>query len=202
MTTPFGQAWWTARGVTGSLLLAANALVLVGIFMFGFRVFLHAPFGTRPGYYQWERGFICGGFLVLALGLAGLNRLLQQAGDPLLSNIGLTAYVMGAVLLALVEISWITAAGLPDRLTGTLIRTFVVMSFVGQAAFGAAMLQTRLLPGWLGWTTVIWNFAWLVLMLTARDPYYPFMHLQLPLLAGACSWRRADRLRQSTVGAT
>jgi hypothetical protein len=184
MTTLFGQAWLTARSVTGSLLLAANTLVLVGIFMFTFRVFLHAPFGARPGYFQWERGLILSGFLILALGLAGLNRLLQQAGDPLLASIGLTAYVLGAVLLTLVEASWLTAAGLPDRLTGTLTRLFVVLSFVGQAAFGAAILQSGLLPGWLGWTTVIWHLAWLVLMLGAHDPYYPFMHLQLPLLAG------------------
>jgi hypothetical protein len=184
MTTLFGQTWLTARGVTGGLLLAANALVLVGIFMFGFRVFLHAPFGGRPGYYQWERGLVFGGFLVLALGLAGLNRLLQQAGDPLLADIGLTAYVMGAVLLTVVEVAWLTKAGLPEGLTGSLVRIFVVLSFAAQAAFGAAMLQTGLLPGWLGWTTVIWNLAWLVPMLGARDPYYPFMHLQLPLLAG------------------
>jgi hypothetical protein len=191
MTTLFGQAWLTARGVTGGLLQTANALVLVGIFMFGFRVFLHAPFGGRPGYYQWERGFIVSGFLVLALGLAGLKRLLQQAGDPLLADIGLTAYVIGAVLLALVEVSWLTTAGLPNPLTSTLLRLFVVLSFVAQAAFGAAMLHTGLLPGWLGRTTVIWNLAWLVLMAAARDPYYPFMHLQLPLLAGI--WLLASR---------
>lgn len=191
MTTLFGQPWLTARGVTGGLLLAATTLVLVGIFMFGFRVFLQAPFGGRPGYYQWERSFVLSGFLVLALGLAGLNRLLQQAGDPLLSDIGLTAHVMGTVFVALVEVSWLTAAGLPDHLTGTLLRLFVVLSFVAQAAFGAAMLQTGLLPGWLGWTTVIWHLAWLALMLGARDPYYPFMHLQLPLVAGV--WLLANR---------
>src|SRR5579859_1773703 len=128
MTSLLGQPWLTARGLTGGLLLAANVLVLVGIFMFGFRVFLHAPFGGRPRYCQWERGFIVSGFLGLALGLAGLNSLLRQAGDPLLSDMGLAAYVMGAVLIAVVEVSWLTAAGLPDGLTGSLVRIFVVLS--------------------------------------------------------------------------
>jgi hypothetical protein len=191
MTTPLGPAWLTARSVTGGLLLAATTLVLVGILMYTYRVFLHAPAGARSGYFQWERGLILSGFLVLALGLAGLNRLLQQAGDPLLAPVGLIAYVIGAVLLTLVEVSWLTAAGLPGGLTGALTRLSIVLSFVGQAAFGTALLTTGLLPGWLSWTTVIWNLAWLVVMLGARDPYYPFMHLQLPLLAGI--WLLANR---------
>jgi hypothetical protein len=159
--------------------------------MFTYRVFLHAPVGARPGYFQWERGLVLSGFIGIGLGLAGLNRLLQQAGDPLLSDIGLTAYVLGAGLLILVEVAGLSAAGLPEKLTGTLTRTFVILSFVGQAAFGAALLQTALLPSWVGWTTVIWNLAWLAVMLGARDPYYPFMHMQLPLLAGL--WLLANR---------
>ena len=191
MTPQLGRALFTARSVTSGLLLAATILVLIGILMFLYRVFLHAPIGARPEYFKWERGLILSGFLVIALGLAGLKRLLQEAGDPLLADIGLTTYVLGAVLLVLVEASWITAAGWPDRLTGTLTRIFVILSFMAQAAFGAAMLRTGLFPSWLGWTTVIWNVVWLVLMLGAGDPYYPFMHLQLPLLAGL--WLFANR---------
>jgi len=184
MTTLFEQTWLTPRGLTGGLLVVGQALVMVGIFMFTFRVFLHAPAGERPGYYQWERGMVIGGFLVLALGLAALGSLLRQAGDPLFSDVGLTAYVIGVALLTVSEVAWLTAAGLPAGLTGGLIRIFVILAFVAQAAFGAAILQTGLLPAWLGWTTIIWNGAWLILMLGARDPYYPFMHLELPLLAG------------------
>ncbi|MEP7356067.1 MAG: hypothetical protein ABI847_02370 [Anaerolineales bacterium] len=184
MTALLGQSWLTARGLTGWLLLAGSALVTVGILMFTWRVFLHAPAGARPGYYQWERGLVFGGFLGLALGLAALKSLLVQAGDPLWAEVGLTAYALAAVLLTISEVAGLTAAGLPAGLVGALIRVFVVLSFLGQAAFGAAILQTGLLPAWLGWTTVIWNVGWLALMLRAGDPYYPFMHLELPLLAG------------------
>jgi hypothetical protein len=191
MTQLLGQPWLTARGLTGGLLVAGSALVMVGILMFTWRVFLHAPAGARPGYYQWERGLVFGGFLTLALGLAGLKNLLVQAGDPLWADVGLTAYVIGAVLLTLGEVAWLTAAGLPAGLLGALIRVFVVLSFIGQAAFGAAILQTGLLPAWLGWTTVVWHLGWLALMLRAGDPYYPFMHMALPLLAGL--WLLAKR---------
>jgi len=55
---------------------------------------------------------------------------------------------------------------------------------LSQAAYGAALLQTGLLPGWLGWITVVWNIGWLVVLLRAKDPYYPVLHFQLPVLAG------------------
>ena len=184
MTPLLGQRWLTARGLAGGLLLAGVVLVMVGILMFTWRVFLHAPAGARPRYYQWERGLVFSGFLGLGLGLAALKSLLSAAGDPLFVEIGLAAYLMAAVLLTISEISWLTAAGLPAGLVGALVRIFVVLSFLSQAAFGAAIVQTGLLPAWLGWTTVIWNLGWLVLMLRAGDPYYPFMHLELPLLAG------------------
>jgi hypothetical protein len=184
VTSLFGQAWLTARSATGGLLLLSSALVIAGIIMYGIRVFLHAPLGARPGYYQWERGFIVSGYLALALGLAGLGSLLRQAGDPLLSDLGLTAYVMGAVVLTLAEVSWLTTAGLPDGLTGALVRIFVVLAFLSHAAYGAALLQTGLVPGWVGWTTVIWNIGWMLVLLRVRDPYYPILHLELPLLAG------------------
>jgi hypothetical protein len=180
----FGQSWLTAHRVTGGLLLASCALVFVGVMMFTFRVFLHARFGARPGYYQWERGFIVSGFIALALGLAALSSLLRQAGDLVFSDVGLTAFVIAAVVLTVAEVAWLTAAGLPDGLTGALVRIFVVLAFLSQAAYGAALLQTGLLPAWLGWITVIWNIGWLVVLLGAKDPYYPVLHFQLPMLAG------------------
>jgi hypothetical protein len=81
-------------------------------------------------------------------------------------------------------VSWLTAAGLPDGLTGALVRIFVVLAFLSQAAYGAALLQTGLLPGWLGGLTVVWNLVWLVVLLGTKDPYFPILHLQLPVLAG------------------
>jgi hypothetical protein len=184
VTSLFGQSWLTAHGLTGGLLLASAALLFVGVMMFTARVFLHAPFGARPGYYQWERGLIVSGHLTLALGLTGLTSLLRQAGDLVLSDVGLTAFVVGAAVLTVAEVSWLTKAGLPDELTGALIRIFVILAFLSQAAYGAALLQTGLLPGWLGWITVVWNIGWLVVLVRAKDPYYPVLHFQLPVLAG------------------
>lgn len=190
MTPLLGQTWLTARGLTGGLLLAGTALIFVGILQFFARVFLRAPFAAQPGYYQWERGVILGGFITLALGLAGLSALLRQAGDPLLSDVGLTAAVIGTVLLVGVELAWLTWAGRPEGLTSAVLRLAIVLIFVAQAAFGAALLHTGLLPGWLGWLVIVWNLGWLAVLARAGDPYYPVLHLALPLLAGLLLLRR------------
>jgi hypothetical protein len=184
VTPIFGQAWLTARGLTGGLLLASVALVFVGVMLFTARVFWHWPVSTRPGYYQWERGLVTSGFVAQALGLAALGRLLHESGDPLFADLGLTAFTLGAGVLILVEVAWLAKADLPDRITGAWMRAFVVVFFVAHTAYGAALLQTGLLPGWLGWTTVIWNVGWLVVLFRARDPYYPVLHFELPVLAG------------------
>jgi hypothetical protein len=63
---------------------------------------------------------------------------------------------------------------------------FIVLAFVGQAVFGAALLRTGLLPGWVGWATILWNLGWLVILPIARpaDMYYPWLHYVAPLLIG------------------
>lgn len=190
MTTLLGQPWLTARGLTGGLLLAGTALIFVGILQFTARVFMRVPFAQQPGFYHWERGLIIGGFILLALGLAGLGALLRSAGDPLLAEVGLTAAVIGTVLLVGVELAWLTWAGRPEGLAGALLRLAVGLLFVAQAIFGAALLHTGLLPGWLGWFAIVWNLAWLVVLARAGDPYYPVLHIVLPLLAGLLLLRR------------
>jgi len=66
------------------------------------------------------------------------------------------------------------------------IVAFVVLAFLGQAAFGAAILRTGLLPAWVGWATILWNLAWLVVLPIARpdNMYYPWLHYVAPLLIG------------------
>jgi hypothetical protein len=39
------------------------------------------------------------------------------------------------------------------------IVAYVILSFLGQAVFGMALLRTGLGATWVGWVTVIWNLA-------------------------------------------
>jgi hypothetical protein len=40
-----------------------------------------------------------------------------------------------------------------------LIVVHVVLAFLGQAAIGGALWQSRLLAPWIGWGTILWNLA-------------------------------------------
>jgi len=64
-----------------------------------------------------------------------------------------------------------------------LLVVMVVMLFGAEALLGGALLTTGLVPAWIGWTTVIWNLGWPVLLLIVSpgDLYYPILHA-IPLL--------------------
>jgi hypothetical protein len=42
-----------------------------------------------------------------------------------------------------------------------LIVVHVILAFLGQAAIGSALWQSRLLAPWIGWGTILWNLSWL-----------------------------------------
>jgi hypothetical protein len=62
----------------------------------------------------------------------------------------------------------------------------VVLVFLAQAVFGASLLRTGLLPGWVGWATIIWNLGLLVYLpvFKPREMYYSFVYYVAPLLIG------------------
>ena len=63
---------------------------------------------------------------------------------------------------------------------------YVVVAFLAQAAIGAALIQSELLAGWVGWFTIIWNLAWLAALpiVSPSDIYYPVLHHVAPLIIG------------------
>jgi hypothetical protein len=120
--------------------------------------------------------------LVAALGLVLLERLLEAAGDKILAPSGMVIFLIGTVLVIVAETFSISR----QEQIYALIAVFVVLIFLGQAAFGGSILRARLLPGWVGWVTVIWNLAWLVILPIARpqDMYYPWLFYLAPLIIG------------------
>ena len=39
---------------------------------------------------------------------------------------------------------------------------------------------------WIGWLTILWNIAWLIVLplISRRDMYYPMLHYVMPLVIG------------------
>jgi uncharacterized membrane protein YkvI len=73
-----------------------------------------------------------------------------------------------------------------DQPSYPLIVIYVGLAFISQAAVGGALLQSHMLPTWVGWITIVWNIGWLVAlpMVSPDDLYYPILHHVMPLLIG------------------
>jgi hypothetical protein len=168
--------------VSGWLLILSFIIFVPGGLLYTGRAIFKWPAAQSQSYLIWERGFVMAAILVATLGLVVLERLLEAAGDPILAPMGLTIFLIGTVLVLAAE----TFSLNRQEMIYAPIVAFVVMAFLGQAAFGAAILRTGFLPAWVGWATIIWNLAWLVILPIARpqNVYYPWLHYVAPVIIG------------------
>ncbi|MCL4562996.1 MAG: hypothetical protein M1281_20580 [Chloroflexi bacterium] len=164
------------------LLILSSIIFLPGGLLYTGRAIFKWPAVQSEGYLFLERGLVMAAFLVAVLGLALLERLLDAAGDSILSTSGMTIYLIGTVLVIAAETFSLNRQ---DWAYAPIV-AFVVLAFLGQAVFGASILRSGLLPGWVGWATIIWNLGWLVILPIARprNIYYPWLHFVAPLLIG------------------
>lgn len=172
----------SARTAAASLLVLCFVVFTFGGVLFMGRAFLKWPIAETSSHLLWERGFVIGGVLATVLGLVLLEDLLRAAGEPVLSRLGMMAYLFGAVVVVTAETAYL---GKRDWLYPQ-IELYVVLAFLAQAAFGASLLQTGLVAGWAGWATILWNVGWLLVMLILRpnDIYFPVLHHVAPLVIG------------------
>jgi hypothetical protein len=170
------------RVAAGWLLTLSGLIFTVGGILYSGRAILNWPAGKTSSYLYWERGFIIAAVLALALGISLLDRLLEAAGDAVLAPSARLVFLIGAVLVIVAETIYLSRQ---EWVYPTII-VFIVLAYLSQAVFGISILRTGLLPAWVGWATVVWNLAWLVIMPVARpkDMYYPWLHYAAPLLIG------------------
>jgi hypothetical protein len=168
--------------VTGWLLIVSALIFLVGGMLYTGRAIWQWPAGQTHRYLVWERGFVIAALLVAVLGFTILERLLEAAGDSILAPSGLALLSLGAAVVLFAETFFVSRG---EWIYAPTV-VFVVLAFLAQAAFGAALLLTGLLPAWVGWATILWNLGWLVVLPVARpkDMYYPWLHYVAPLLVG------------------
>lgn len=172
----------TIRTVTASLLALSFIIFTFGGVLYVGRAFLNWQINEGSSHLIWERGFVIGGVLAAALGLALLDDMLRAAGDPVLSRLGMVAYLVGAVVVIAAETTYL---GKRDWVYPQIV-LYVIVAFLAQAAFGAALLNTGLVAGWVGWVTIGWNLGCLLLMVLVRpsDIYFPVLHHVAPLVIG------------------
>jgi hypothetical protein len=177
-----GEQGLSERTMAASLLILCYGVFSVGGVLFTGRHFFKWPAAETSVFMRWERGFVIAGTLAVLLGLAMLEDMLHAAGNPFLARLGLVTYLFGAVLQVAAETTFLSSG----EWNYPQIVLYVILAFLAQAAFGAALLQTGLVASWAGWATVIWNLGLLLMMLVVRprEFYLPVLHLIAPLIIG------------------
>ena len=129
-----------------------------------------------------------------------LTSLLRDAGDRIFSQLGLVAFLFGAVLWVInlafrlsinpwaaqetARTAVIPAFYVPlTRWTGVLFVIYTVLAFSALAAYGGAVISTGVLPHWVGWIAIVYGLAGLGLLGVTGDAP-PFLHHLMPLLIG------------------
>jgi hypothetical protein len=168
--------------MAGSFLILSGLIFLPGGLLFARRAIWKRTSGKDSVFLYWERGLVMAAVVVVVLGWGLLERMLEDAGDTVLAPMGLLALLLSAVLVLVAESYFLSK----QEWLQVPIVVHVVLAFLAQAVFGAALLRTSLLPGWIGWATILWNLAWLVILPVARpkDMYYPWLHYVAPFVIG------------------
>ena len=174
--------------LTGMLLILSSVIFLVAAILFTIRFLWELPIGRTPSFFLWERSLVIAALLAALLSFTILKRVLEAAGDGILATMALVLFLVAAVLAVVAE----TISFPSDDIAYPPIVAYVVLSFLGQALFGMALLRTGLVPAWVGWVTVIWNLAMLVFLTASKpqDMYYPWLHYIAPILIGIALLRK------------
>ena len=170
------------RQLAAILLIACGLIFTVGGVLFTGRTIWKWPAAQTQEFLYWERGWVMTGLVINVLGLTLLESLLQAAGGSIAARLALVAYLIGAQVVIAAELSYLHNR----EWVYPQIVLHVVLAFLAQAVFGAALLQTSLIAAWVGWTAIIWNLAWLVILVIAspRNMYFPVPHHVAPLMIG------------------
>ena len=130
-------------------------------------------------YLLWERALVIAALLAAVLGFNLLEKMLEAAGDRIRAPSGMVLWLLAAGAVVFAETFFISR----QEWVYAPIVAFVLLAFLSQAIFGAALLRTSLLPAWIGWAAILWNLGCLIILPFARpkDMYYPWLHYVAPL---------------------
>src|SRR5215207_8511379 len=164
---------FAARGLSGVLLIVAFVLNMGGVVLFSGTQF-YGWFVDSPTLLAWERSMFIAAYVAAALGVALLENILRETAAAVLARLGVTAFLMAAVVALVVYV-------------------MVVLLYVAEAILGAALLGSGAVPAWIGWAMLAWNIGWLLVLpvVSPGDIYYPILHFVPLLLIGIPLARRA-----------
>ncbi|HZY44432.1 MAG TPA: hypothetical protein VFF70_06755 [Anaerolineae bacterium] len=154
----------------------------------------------HPEEYRWGFRIILIGWIVAALGYVMLTVLLRDAGDPIISTLASVLFLMGIVsaiaFWALSLTANVLAAEHTARTTivpeyyevlemsaESLLGVYQLLALLATAGFGWALLQTGILPSWVGWVTIGWGLLWAGVHLRS-DETIPLLPMVMQVVIG------------------
>ncbi len=187
------KRFWSVERAAGVFLVLGFTANLAGVLMFFMR---GGPGGGTPPshiFFVWERGFIMAAVILTTIGFVLFEGHFHSTDGRVLARTGATAYLFAGIVLVAAE-GLSLSPGFDEKRGYALIVIYVVLAFLAQAAIGGALLQSGLLAAWIGWVTILWNLAWLVVLpvITPEDIYFPILHHLMPLLIGSALLRRVS----------
>lgn len=175
--------YWNIEHSAGLIFVLGAVATFPGFTMFWLRRGHRSGEPRSRAHWIVERSSILSGVVLIAIGFTLLENAFQNAGGFVLASIGATTYLFGGVLVVAAEALMLT---LGYEKVYELVVIYVVMAFLAEAAIGGALIQSGLLAAWIGWATILWNVAWLIVLalISRRDMYFPILHYVMPLVMG------------------
>jgi hypothetical protein len=150
----FNRQFWTKRRITGAVLVVGFLLLAGGgIFFIAGQGGFGATLARDPVVGLLKSNLLSAGMVVTALGLVLLEACLREAGDHVLSRLGMVSFLLAAGL-------WLVAEALSLGGRGwvyPLERDYLLLSCFSMACYGGALLRTRLLSRPVAWLCLVWG---------------------------------------------
>jgi hypothetical protein len=154
----------------------------------------------HPDEYRWGCRTVLVGWIVAALGYVMLAALLRDAGDPIISTL---ASVLFLIAIASAFVFWafsvsptLLAAAETARTSNvpayyeslqlaaeSSLGVYQLLGLLATAGFGWSLLQTGMLPSWVGWLTLGFGVVWVGVHLRS-DETIPLLPMVMQVVIG------------------
>jgi hypothetical protein len=154
----------------------------------------------HPEAYRWGGRIVLMGWIVAALGYVMLAALLREAGDPMISTLAAVLFLIAIGAAIVFWAFWVTPTLLAAEVTArttimpeyyetlqlaaeSSLGVYQLLGLLATAGFGWALLQTGLLPSWVGWLTLGFGIFWAGVFLKTRETI-PLLPMVMQIVIG------------------
>lgn len=154
----------------------------------------------HPDAYRWGCRIVLIGWIIAALGYVMLAALLREAGDPMISTLAAVLFLIGIGAAVVFWAFWVSPTLLAAEETArttimpeyyeslqlaaeSLLGVYQLLGLLATAGFGWALLQTGMLPSWVGWMTLGFGVVWTGVFLKTSEAI-PLLPMVMQVVIG------------------